>query len=173
VFKYIVGCALPANAVVDVVNTDGTVYSYDGQLGLAPAWGTDGGTCDATCQADVSACIVARINAAGHVVPLSIRGDGLATDAGELAQYTNIDGVYYGNIFSSPMILEACLPPGVTAITRTCGTNDPCGVSVVGACADRCDPVAADGSYPNCRDAGGTVYPGALTVFLLPGQIVP
>jgi hypothetical protein len=176
VLKYIVSCALPAGAHIDL-NVGGTVYGYDGQIGLAPEWGLDGGSCDATCQAWVSGCVISRINYAGHVVPISVRGAELGgTPASEMSTYSSPDAVFYGNIFTWPQVRYACLPPN-GELTRTCGQGNPLatcvGVTYLGPCTSLCGNVAADGSYQNCTDGAGTAYPGSISIFLQPGQPIP
>jgi len=47
--SYIVSCALPANESVDI-KVDGVDYTYQGQLGVAPEWGTPNGQCNDRCQ---------------------------------------------------------------------------------------------------------------------------
>jgi hypothetical protein len=170
VLKYIVGCALPASAHLDLT-IQGTVYSYDGQLGLAPGWAN--GSCDASCVGAVSSCVLSRLNYLGVMVPISDRGAKLPTTPAELAAYPHMDGAYYGNIFSSPQQRYACLPPGATGLTRVCGPSlAGCVVDAVGSCDDVCDaPSRRDGSYPNCRTAepgqpGAVTYRQSITVFL-------
>lgn len=178
VLKYIVSCALPAGQHIDVT-VNGTIYGYDGGVGVAKAWGDAGGHCDSTCARWVSGCVLSRINYLGVAVPLSLRGSqgALSSTTTERAAYPNREAAYYGDIFQSPQIRYACLSPGATTDTRVCGPSLlGCIVSVVGACDSACDGVHADGSFPNCRDdvrgannkfpAGVTAYPGTITVFL-------
>ena len=76
VLKYIVSCALtPADAFS--VTYLGTSYQLRGQVGLCPAWATlpAGATPGDECLESVSACLLARNNAYGFHVPLSVRGD--------------------------------------------------------------------------------------------------
>jgi hypothetical protein len=175
VMKYIVGCALPAGAQV-TLDIGGTNITYSGSLGLAPGWGIDSGTCDATCQAWVSGCVIARINYLGHVVPLSARGAVLSTTSDERAAYSNPDGVFFGDVFTQPQIRYACMPPG-GELTRTCGQgNDPAtcaAITYLGSCTSVCSTVGTDGSYQSCTDGNGTAYPGSVSVFLQPGQVIP
>src|SRR5262245_22828632 len=55
--KYVVSCALPADETLSM-SIDGKKYKFEGGLGLAPQWGEAGGTCDASCQRWVSACVL-------------------------------------------------------------------------------------------------------------------
>ena len=163
VLKYIVGCALPADTKLDIV-INGTSYSYAGQLGLAPSWGIDPGSsngdgrnegsCDSNCIAAVSSCVLARVNHLGQLVNLSVRGAKLLASAAEQAAYSNVDGTYYGNIFSSPQIRYACLPDGATELMRVCGPSlNGCVVTSQGHCSDVCNHWKGDGSYKSCSDA--------------------
>jgi hypothetical protein len=173
VLTYIVGCALPAGAHFDLTIA-GTTYGYNGQIGLAPHWGVVGASCDLKCMTSVSACVLARLNYLGQTVPISVRGSNpaLTETPSEFTGYKKIDGAYYGNIFKVPQIRYACVPPGLTSLTRVCGPSLlGCVVNVVGACNQACDAIQSDGSYPNCRDAlqpvvGTKIYGGSVTVYL-------
>jgi hypothetical protein len=173
VLTYIVGCALPAGAHFDLTIAS-TTYGYDGQLGLAPHWGVVGASCDLKCMTSVSACVLARLNYLGQTVPISVRGSNpaLTETPSELTGYKKIDGAYYGNIFKVPQIRYACLPPGLTSLTRVCGPSlIGCVVDVLGSCNQVCDAIQSDGSYPNCRDAlqpvvGTKIYGGSITAYL-------
>jgi len=177
VLGYIVSCALPADETVDVT-VDNVNYSYPGQLGLAPEWGEQDGSCGTNCQQWVSACLMARVDFLGQLQEISVRGEnkGLQSCADERAAYTQIEATYYGNAFASPQRLYACLPPGATQIPRVCGpSTTDCFLDVLGYCEDLCGHVRPDGSYPDCRapDAdkkhdSDDVYEGSITVFLDP-----
>ena len=178
--KYLVSCALPASASVDIT-VEGIDYSYPGQLGLAPEWGEDGGSCGKACQGWVSACVLARVNYLGLTENVSVRGANraLKTTHGERSTYTSREATYYGNIFTSPQIRYACLSPDKTQIPRVCGPSiQGCVMDVVGSCEDVCGHARADGSFPDCwsqagvdeDDAapGASEYHGSITVFLKP-----
>jgi hypothetical protein len=180
VFKYIVSCALPANEVIDATNSAGS-FSFPGGLGLAPEWGVHGGSCGSQCQEWVSACVISRLDFLGEPLEISLRGDNpaLAASLFERATYTDREATYYGDIFSVPQRLFACLSPGQTEDTRVCGpTIQGCGVDVLGSCADFCGPPRLDGSFPDCRGprandgvpwfGGEDIYPGSITVYLKP-----
>ena len=79
------------------VNADGTTW-----------WGD--GVCDETCQRWVSACVLARTNAYGVHVPISLRApagapqaikDALEVSTAEASTYTLPEGAFYGNIFAT------------------------------------------------------------------------
>jgi hypothetical protein len=178
---YIVSCALPEEETLTYVADDGTVYDFDGALGLAPEWGRPHGRCNETCQQWVSACVLARLDYLGQHVSISIRGqdDALATTAEERAAYTHREATYYGNIFSQPQRFLGCLSPGETGDPRVCGPSlDDCVIEFTGTCDDVCNRPRWDGAFPNCHGPadhghghghhGNMGYVGAITVFLKP-----
>jgi len=167
VLRYIVSCALPKGAQIDI-NLGGTPYTFYGDIGLAPYWGNNGGFCDANCRHWISACVLSRVNYLGLPVAISIRGSlpVLAASPAEKLSYPNPEATYYGNIFVSPQVRYACKAPGSTLISRVCGpTTTGCVMDVLGDCPNFCRSVRADGSYPNCDNENGSQFPGTITVF--------
>lgn len=72
--SYLVGCALPAGHTVlwkDPLTL--AVRSWEGKAGLCPQWET--GAPSQECKNRVSACLLARNNALGRRVELSMRGE--------------------------------------------------------------------------------------------------
>jgi hypothetical protein len=136
--QYTVGCALGPDQEV-AVHLDGEEHRLRGQLGLAPEWAEQ--PCDDTCQGWVSACLIARINARGERVEISMRGDhpALAVDRGEAAAFRHEEARYYGSVFADPVQLNACLPQGNRELDRVCGEADDCPVQIAGGCAELCD----------------------------------
>jgi hypothetical protein len=170
--KYVVSCALPDGAGV-TVQVDGTTYRFAGSIGLAPEWGRASGSCDGSCQRWVSACVLARVDAAGVKREISIRGDNPALRPvwHELRDYPNREATYYGNIFAEHEPRYLCLSPGATSDTRVCGPSlDSCPMTVVGSCDDVCGDRGAFGTFQDCRTgrrwSGGAVYAETVTVFL-------
>jgi hypothetical protein len=177
-FSFVVGCALPADAHIDL-EIGGVDYGFDGSAGLAPQWGEEGGSCDSSCRAWVSACVISRVNYLGEHVIISLRGehDALYASPSEQAEYPNIEATYYGDLFVSPPKIFACLPPGKTQIPRVCGPDvNNCVIVPQGECEDLCKNVTDDGAYPDCREQGkpkkhggyyqGPKHHGSITVFL-------
>ena len=151
----VVRCALPAGSQIGLT-VDGIDYTFEGEFGLAPQWGQPHGSCGSSCQAWVSACVIARIDFLGAPADISMRGPhrGLVSTAEERAIYSNREATYWGNIFATPLIARACLSPGQTQIPRVCGPSiDDCVVDVVGSCDAVCEGVRGDGSFVRC---GGT-----------------
>ena len=180
-FKYIVSCALPASAHVDLT-IDSVDYSFPGEIGLTPKWGLPGGSCNETCQRWVSACVLARVDYLGAKVDISLRGPhaNLTASPAERAAFTVREGVYYGNIFRAPADQEryACVAPGRKGLPRVCGpTLDGCVVEATGWCNDTCGGTLPDGAYLDCHDsmrvnnqfpASSENFPTSVTVFLKP-----
>src|SRR6202142_1207441 len=91
------------------INANGTAWwgeTADGGGGVGGA----PGTCDESCQRWVSACVLARTNAYGAHVAISMRApadppqairNALATSPTEPATYPLREGAYYGNIFET------------------------------------------------------------------------
>jgi hypothetical protein len=170
--KYVVSCALPDGAAVNVT-VDGTHYSFPGSIGLAPSWGGAHGSCDGSCQRWVSACVLARVDAAGVEREISIRGDNpvLRPVPHELRDYPHREATYYGNIFADHEPRYLCLSPGATSDERVCGPSlATCPMTVVGSCDDVCSDLGAFGTFQDCRTARhgdhGGVFAETVTVFL-------
>ena len=170
--SYVVSCALPSGQTMVPSYLVGlTSYSFAGNLGLAPQWTIEGGSCDTTCQNWISACAISRVNALGQHVPLSERGNnpGLALAAGEAALYPHREATYFGNVFASPQKRYACRAAGddQTLIGRPCGNGSDvsaCAITVLGDCNTVCSVHNADGSFGSCTTPDG-VFQQAVTVY--------
>ena len=170
--KYVVSCALDEDDSVSF-RIDGKRYEFRGALGLAPDWGRSHGSCDGDCQRWVSACVLARVDAAGVKRTISIRGDNraLRPEDHELRRYSDREATYFGNLFVRNQPRYMCLSPGKTGNERVCGDSlDDCPMTVVGSCDDACGDEGRYGSFGDCSDRGrarhGTVYHESITVFL-------
>jgi len=95
---YIVRCALPATASITKQDQYGTNYTFQGLLGLAPQW--QSGTCDQSCQEDMTACLLAHINTAGIHVPLWIVANNPVVGWGQDPNYPNQEAAFFGNMFT-------------------------------------------------------------------------
>ncbi|MBV1927737.1 MAG: hypothetical protein KUG62_11300 [Rhodobacteraceae bacterium] len=108
--EYTVGCALPIGTKVEI---DGQVYQ--GSFGLAPAWQ------DAPLQQRerdlVSSCLLARFNALGVSVQISMRDStynqkkfpSLRANAAERTRFSLFEGAFYGDLFSEFPQAFVCL----------------------------------------------------------------
>lgn len=169
-FSYIVSCALPEGSVVSAT-VGGAAHEFHGSLGLAPEWESRGLTLSE--RRWVSACLLARVNAYGMSVQISMRGaEALTPTAAERAEFSVVEGAFYGNVFvSDPSKLEmvACRGAGQAAgefgglVNRDC--TEPaangltqCGMKYAGDCLDftpaspspRACAYSMDGNYTNC-----------------------
>jgi len=153
--EYTVGCALESDQIIEV---DG--YTFTGSLGLAPEWAD--GACDATCQGWVSACLLARVNAKGESVLISLRGNhpGLETSVEEQELFYVYEGSYYGNVFTDVQEFHACLGPD-SELERSCGELEGCFYDVAGQCSEVCQDDA-------CLDSTGETHEQVVKVYLSP-----
>ena len=155
------------------MTSGGTTYTFPGQLGLAPQWAGDHGSCDGSCQRWISACLLARVDAAGIDREISIRGPalGLLPSPKEISQYTQREATYFGNLFIPGQPRFLCLSPGQTEDERVCGDSlADCPMKVVGSCAQDCGLKAGVLGDSFCSDSGrfgvGQTYFESATVFL-------
>jgi hypothetical protein len=166
--SYIISCALPENESV-VATVDGTTYEFAGALDLAPEWLRQ--PLDRRGQRWVSACLLARVNATGISVRISLRGPhrALTTTDGERTKFVLEEGAFFGNVFGpadQPLDWNACRGRDQAAgergdlANRHCADPDPghpgftfCGFRYAGDCGDFA-------RHPACRvfDADETYY---------------
>jgi hypothetical protein len=121
----------------------------------------------------VSACVLARVDAAGVKRQIAIRGDhrALRPEDSELRRFTDREATYYGNLFARDQPRLMCLSPGKTSNERVCGDSlGDCPMTVVGTCDDACADDGRYGTFTACSDRGrarrGTSYDETITVFL-------
>lgn len=96
-FQYLVSCALPEGEQITWQS-----QTWPGELGLCPAWKNS--TPDLACQELVSSCLLARSNAYGETVQISLRGlftneAPLPLGGTEVDQFGWAEGGFFGNIF--------------------------------------------------------------------------
>jgi len=159
VVRYLVQCALPEGSSLTL--SDGTNnYTFDGAVGLAPNWATTAPTPSE--KRWVSACLLARTNAYGVSVAVSMRGAHpvLAVDASEAAEFGLREGAFWGDVFGDSLDANAC--PGALKLAgsqlstlplRACtvsadGVTTTCGHEYAGPCASACTD--ASGLYTAC-----------------------
>lgn len=100
---YLVKCALNSGDSLVKADQNGTNYTYQGSLGLCPAWKNGGVSSDTGCQEYLSACLMALTNTAGVHVPLWLDAAATSIGWGQSSSYPNQEGTYFGNI----MVLNA------------------------------------------------------------------
>ncbi len=126
----------------------------DGGVGGGP------GTCDESCQRWVSACVLARTNAYGAHVEISMRApanapqaikNALATSPPEVASFALREGAYYGNIFESAPTPLVCSGP-----SNSCAAAGPPSATCYTQCVSAGPPPTPDGG-PYSGPATGPV----------------
>jgi hypothetical protein len=164
--KYTVGCALDPTQSFQLSWTDaaGATRSetYMGVVGTAPEWATL--PLDENGQKLVSACLAARTNWYGTPVLISMRSNAdplrAKQKSGEFDTYPDIEGAFWGNLFSTSPYLRACYNPATVANSRSLhrdcaaghidanGAMVDCGmIDILGSCADYCKDVQPAGQY--------------------------
>jgi hypothetical protein len=176
VMKAVVSCALPAGSA-PVVYED-TRYTYTslknvmtfkfyGEMGLCPSWATATAKISQQCQELVSSCVVAKVNALGVTVKLSMRGDSAEAPAGnKLALETSV-GTFTSQRSPTGTIasFRACDPSAATnkTLTRNCGWK----AAHVGQCTSGATvAVGAGGRKKTCTRTwwGGTTCTASATL---------
>ena len=180
VLEYIYQCAMRPDQSTTLDPGDGSSVVLEGLIGLAPEWGEQDGTCDLSCQRWVSACLLARTNAYGVTVDISMRAPAdapahvrkaLAVSPEERRTYSLREGAYFGNLFETTPgpdgiatgapVLYACAGPGsnIPELTkRFCSSQGAGGpITVVGTCESR--PEFPHGA---CEGVSGSPEHGAL-----------
>jgi len=135
-------CVVPLKGSIGVgINENGTSW-----------W--ESGKCDESCQRWVSACVLARTNAYGVKVGISMRAppdapqkikDALATTQAEVDEFCLPEGAFYGNIFATtpanPVPPPTCIPGG--ECTQFSGPTD--------------GPIASTPSFNACAGPGSNI----------------
>ncbi|MEO0485201.1 MAG: hypothetical protein AAF092_04745 [Pseudomonadota bacterium] len=162
--KYLASCALAQGTVLR-----GSVgeqrYEFPGAMGLAPHWGTR--ALSASERRWVSACILARTNAFGANVLISMRNpDGihavLNSQPEELESHTLYEGGFFGDVFAEDAVAFVCIGadhaadiPARLARKRVCThpTDDgsgitQCGFVSLGLCPTDHPPLVDGAPWP-------------------------
>jgi hypothetical protein len=176
VLTYIVSCALPAGEVLALTDAGGATYEFPGSIGLAPAWATRAPTVSE--RRWVTACVLARTNLYGVSVPISMRHDtnpALAASTAERAEFSVVEGAFYGDLFQESPVMYACGAKAWSAATpeteRACalsadGFTTDCGFTYTGACNAAKQP-CQDPAAPFGACAGdGVTYPEVVTIYM-------
>lgn len=113
VLEYTIECALPEGATAFADTENGRV-TFAGGMGIAPLWTEKPLT--TTQRSAVSACLLARTNAFGVSVQISLRSQSeqlrdlpaFQADAEERARFGIWEGRFFGDILSDPPQAFAC-----------------------------------------------------------------
>jgi hypothetical protein len=173
VLSYIVSCALPDGTTLGAKGTDGTIFEFFGEIGLAEEWLHH--PLRKAGRGWVSACLFARVNNQNVALPISMRGphEALDTTPDEEAGWPLEEGAFYGDYFvapGEPLQWIACRGRDLAAgksgglVERNCARPDPnnptrtlCGFTYAGDCGDFavqpvCKHFSGAAFYRNCRD---------------------
>ena len=111
--RYLVSCALPAGVVVRHPQPQaGEPASFSGAMGLAPGWMR--GPLAPREQRLLTACLLARTNALGVPVQISMRSpradaeQALRASGDERRTHGRLEGVFFGNLFGAAPRAYAC-----------------------------------------------------------------
>jgi hypothetical protein len=156
--KALVECALPPGQSVSKT-VAGTNYVFAGKIGVAPTWRF--GSCNATCQQWVTACVLAQSNASGAVDPIELRANNSAINywAKDVAAIDQ-ERAWFGNMFSNPPLLyqsagSDLASVGIDVAVRDCDGGTPCAISTVGYMILRCTPIGSAESASACTASAG------------------
>ncbi len=158
VLQYATQCALREDQSISFTDWNGAQHAWQGSLGLADWWTTaplspaPAGRPAAAGEELVSACLMARTNAKGRSVSLSMRArPELSAGAAEAAAYGRHEGAFMGNLFGAMPVAKSCSGPGgggwladpatnapMTA-GRDCAASGTCGFEHLGSCATVCN----------------------------------
>ena len=179
VLKYATQCALRADQSVTVTDWNGSALTWQGSFGLADWWTTaplnpaPSPKAAAAGEELVSACLMARTNALGKSVSVSVRARPELTATGtELTNYARHEGAFMGNLFSATPVAQACSGSGggnwlwdpttnaAMAAGRQCAEGTTCGFEYVGACTSVCTVkpgVNGETLFDNCSGNSNVV----------------
>lgn len=153
--QYLIGCALPEGVIVETI-VEGQRYEFPGSIGLAPDWRERALTPSEARW--VSACMLARTNAFGVTVQISLRAEpapveSLETSSEERQQFTFRDAGFFGNLFSDDAPAYVCTEGEgpqrarqLESLRRVCSlpssnADEPglsrCHFLIAGPCSDR------------------------------------
>jgi hypothetical protein len=181
---YVARCALQAHDTL-VAEVDGVTYEFPGALGLSPMWESRA-LIEQEAQ-QVSACLLAHVNAFGVSVPISLGTPQLGRASGERELFAVYEAGFFGNLLDDEPLMFACT--GTAADTahaqssfralRVCsdpisGDDDASQCSdggdipfyTVGDCADVCDVSVEGVGWRDCA-AGGGVYAHPVSSWLI------
>jgi hypothetical protein len=183
--KYLARCALPPDRSLLKTDQNGVAYTFPGSFGIAPGW--QYGSCDATCQEQMTACLMAMANRDGKRVEIDLVSPigviGMATD--EL-NYPLQEGAVFGNLFVTPPKMFTCSGSAPVTKSQQAGRfciespkqSGPSGADCalftnVGSCASKCTMSCAQGpsgaqvcTPTSCVDDTGVRWNNPITVYM-------
>ena len=122
--SYVVSCALDETQSVKVTDGQGCIHEFRGQLGYcsdsapSPLRGWSTGAAPQACQEMVSSCVLARTNALGKRVMISMRD---SLNARSLERIVPVDTQYRENHGTNIVSFSPCTGPTPSPENRNCG----------------------------------------------------
>jgi hypothetical protein len=182
--SYMIRCALPSTASINLVDYTGKVVHFNGEIGLASYWAE--GDCDQACQENVSACLMAFTNATGVHVPLEMSSTKNALGGGNSSAFKWQEGAFFGNLFNDPPRAFFCKGTSQQNIAtmwysyasdsfdaRMCTgyQSGKCPYKGAGDCtgmiwSPKACSKASDGTYTSCKGTDGVTYQRPITTYL-------
>lgn len=146
--------------------------TYQGRIGLAPAWKTRALTEDE--QEYVSACVMARTNYTGTTVDILVEGRApIAHDADWRSIYTYAESTVWGNVFTPTPSMHVCHNPEngycIESLKRICDVGNNCNFTNHGDCAGIRDASLCGGLFP---PSYCNAWPNRISVFLKPSYLM-
>jgi hypothetical protein len=183
VMRYVVTCAVPFGETRTYTDTTGRTYGWSGSLGLALDWAS-GQPATLKEQQIVSACLAAHVNKYGRSVTISVqgtnaRGQPIPTLEGELKQFSQREGCFFGNLFTNGGVFVGndgrLLGPNESSV-RACALSqgyadgNACAPMVfVGSCSGICTLDPTRTYFTQCTYNGITYVP--LTTRIRPQEV--
>jgi hypothetical protein len=175
IMAYVVRCAVPAGEQRGYQDpSTGTSYTWDGVLGVAPAWASGQPMTEAEQQV-VSACIAAHINKYGMHVALSVLGrtaqsEPIPYTSEELQSFPRREGCFFGNLFTqeglfvgmdgASLMDEESSPRACALTTSQDSLSSQCSPIVrVESCESLCTLDPSGLFYTQCTYNGRTYQP--------------
>lgn len=168
----VVGCALRSETELDVTRSDGVVFQFFGEAGIAPRWIS--GAIDRRRSELVTGCLLAHLSRDGLPTVVSMRGPSLPAPTGERDAFGMEEGAFFGDAFDGHPVAAACSgrwleadPDSPALAHRDCarpaGSLTRCGLTYAGSCRAACEGPPA---RRRCR-VDGRWFP-AITTFVAP-----
>ena len=150
--RYVVRCAVAANQSRTFTHpATGTAYTWQGLLGLAPAW-AGGAPATVAEQQIISACLAAHANNYGLHVPISLLGRGANEEfipytVAEMKDFARKESCFFGNVFTNQGLFAG---NDRSALASDESTSRPCGLKSFGVLTNpACEQVKRIGQCEN------------------------
>jgi hypothetical protein len=110
----LVRCALPAGARIEKPDQLGNIFTFKGEIGLAPQ--LESAACDVACQETLTSCLLAMINTRnGLEIPIWLTSAAPAIGRQVSEAYPIEEATFFGNLWSPTATAAYCKAPSVSA----------------------------------------------------------